>query len=127
MGGKREGAGLQVWEEEEEEEQGSGKSCLKVFFPVCCRKIKNDLFLKNVHMYHQNLTSKLFHFPGKGSKGGRELGPAGEVSGPSHGLLLKGSSESLQRERTEVISAHNKQSGGANEVLNTSSPASSCV
>ena len=85
--------------------------------------------LLNVHMYmyHQDLTSKLFHFLGKGSNLGRELGPAGEVSQPSRGLLFKGSSESLQREKTEVISARNTQSGGAKEVLNTFSPASSCI
>lgn len=78
-------------------------------------------------MYPQNLTSKLFHFLGTGLNLRRELGPAGEVFWPSHGLLFKGSSESLQKEQTKVISAHNKQWGGANEVLNTSSPASSCV
>lgn len=80
-----------------------------------------------MHTHHQNPTCKLFHFLGQGSKEGRELGPAGDVFGPSHGLLFKGSPESLQREQTEVISAHNAQSGSANEVVNILSPASSCI
>lgn len=46
------------------------------------------------------------------------MGPAGDVLGPSHGLLFKGSSESLGREQSEVINAHNEQSGSANEVVN---------
>lgn len=90
---------------------------LKVLFQVLQKGYKSDLFSINVYIYHQNLFSKLFLFLGKGSNGGRELGPA-EVSRPSRGLLFKGSSESLQREQTEVISAHNEQRGGANEVVN---------
>lgn len=90
---------------------------LKVLFQVLQKSYKSDLFAINVYIYHQNLLSKLFLFLGKGSNGGRELGPA-EVFRPSRGLLFKGSSESLQREQTEVISAYNEQRGGANEVVN---------
>lgn len=107
-----------MWDGEEEEVEGSGKSPLKVLFQVLQKDEGSDLFFfSNVRIYHQNLTSKLFRFLDKGSKGGRELGPAGDVLGPSHGLLFKGSSESLGREQSEVINAHNEQSGSANEVV----------
>lgn len=99
MGGKGKGAGLQVWDEEEKEEEGPGKNCFMILFR-CYRRIKGLIcvvvvFFFNVHMYPPKLNSKLFHFLGTELDLGRELGPAGEVFWPSHGLLFKGSSESL--------------------------------